>query len=112
MLDYEIKFETLTPINLIFLFLLKNGATNRLAVSVRISRSFVGNNKDLDRDVRCAGSGSSFASTKWSETSALPIPCVKASRNAGANDGRSPAHLVGITHHYSQRQSQDLHLAR
>jgi len=42
------KFDTLTPINLIFLFLCRKGAISRLALFLRMFKLFVGNNKDLD----------------------------------------------------------------
>ena len=47
-ISQETRFDTLTPINLIFLFLCRKGAISRLALFLRMSRSLVGNNKDLD----------------------------------------------------------------
>jgi hypothetical protein len=45
---YRAKFDTLTPINLIFLFLCRKDAISRLALFLRMSKSLIGNNKDLD----------------------------------------------------------------
>ncbi len=48
MLD-AFRFDTLRPINLTFLFPRRKGTINRLALFLRMSKSLVENNKDLDR---------------------------------------------------------------